>query len=128
MRKQMSDSETKDFIEEVNRIFHSNLILEGLFFAKDEKRGAKKIFLFTGSHVPNVALEWLGQHFATIAENGEISLSIEGAQAVGRTAKNTIELSTNQANDLYAGKDLPIKKADGFYILKKTAMFYARVE
>ena len=118
MRKQMSDLESEEFIKEINSTYELNLVVEGIFFAKDEKRGAKKIFFFTGSHTPKVALEWIGQHFATISEKGIIDLSIEGAQSVGRTAKKTISLSETEAGDLFAGKDLETKEADGNYILK----------
>lgn len=118
MRKQMSGDEVKGFIEEVNGVFLSNLVVEGMFFVKDEKHGTKKIFLFTGSHIPEVSVEWLGQHFATVKADGEISLSIEGAEIVGRTAKRIVELSSKQADDLFAGEDVFVDESDGFYIVK----------
>ena len=127
----MSDLEAREFIEEVNRQFQAELTLEGILFSKDEKREAKKIFLFTGSHAPKVPAEWIGQHFATIDSDGSISLSIEGAEKVGETAKKTVNLSRNEADEAMAGKGFDIEeKPDGFYIMKTgdKALGLCRVE
>jgi NOL1/NOP2/fmu family ribosome biogenesis protein len=121
MRKQMTEEEVTDFIRKIDSAFESELVLEGLLFAKDEKRDAIKIFLFTGSHLPKVALEWIGQHFATVEADNAINLSIEGAQTVGVTAKKTINLTNNEAEDLFAGRDIEpkTKTADGYYLIKR---------
>jgi NOL1/NOP2/fmu family ribosome biogenesis protein len=121
MRKQMTEDEVTEFIRKTDAVYDSSLILEGLLFAKDEKRDAKKIFLFTGSHIPKVAIEWIGQHFATMESDGAIKLSIEGAQAVGATAKKTINLTNDEAEDLFAGREIELetKTVDGYYLIKK---------
>ena len=120
MRKQMTESEVTEFIRKIDEAFDSKLVLDGLLFAKDEKRDAKKIFLFTGSHIPKVALEWIGQHFATMEGDGAITLSIEGAQTVGLTAKKTVELTNDESDVLFAGRDIELKTKtpDGYYVIK----------
>jgi len=124
MRKQMTEDEVTEFIRKTDAVYDSGLVLEGLLFAKDEKRDAKKIFLFTGSHVPRVALEWIGQHFATMEADGAVTLSIEGAQAVGVTAKKTVELTNDESEVLFAGREVELKRKvpDGCYIIKKGEM------
>jgi len=116
----MTEEETREFIGKINQQYQADLVLEGLLFQKDEKRDSKKIFLFTGTHIPKVPAEWIGQHFGTIESDGNVTLSIEGVQKVAGTARKTIELSRDDADEVFAGKDLGTTagKTDGYYILK----------
>lgn len=119
MHKKLNDAERREVIEKINGEYEADLEMEGTLLEKPEKRGARKIFLYTGDFLPKVPAEWTGSHLCTIREN-DVILSIEGAQAAGKTAEKVIDLSREDAEDVMAGRDMEIEtgKAPGYYILK----------
>jgi len=119
MLKKLNKGEERVLIEEIDRQYVSRLELEGIFLEKEEKREARKIFFYTDERIPDVPAEWTGQHFCTIKDNVVIP-SIEGAQAIGKTAKRLIELSYKEAEYIMSGRDVELKeeKERGYYILK----------
>ncbi len=121
MRRLMTDEEISDLVKKINSEFSSNFDpLDLKFFLKDEKRGDKKIFLYSGGELPKIPIEWIGLHFGTIQEDGFIP-SIEGAQIIGRTAKMKIlEVSKKGTLDIMSGFDICLteEKPTGCYILK----------
>jgi len=119
MLKKLDREEERALIEGVDRQYGSKLEICGLFLEKQEKRGARKIFLYTGERIPNVPAEWTGQHFCTVKEDIIIP-SIEGAEALGRTAEKVIELSHEEDVYIMSGRDVELEeeKGRGYYILK----------
>lgn len=119
MIKKLSPEEKEKVVGVIDSYYGSKLVIEGIFLLKEEKREAKKIFLYTGERLPGVPAEWTGQHFCTLKEN-DVILSIEGAQAVGKTAGKMIGLSYEEARYIMSGRDLGLKEAKekGYYILK----------
>ena len=89
MLRKLSSEEAAELVGKINAQYESNLDASGIFLSKDEKREAKKIFFYSGDHIPNVPAEWTGLHFCTV-KDGVVIPSIEGAQAYGRTAKRAI--------------------------------------
>ena len=90
-------------------------------FLKNEKN---KIFL-TNKQIfdldfSKLRINSLGLEFATIEKTGEIRLSIEGSQIIGKKAKkNILELNKKQIKKYLKGEDLEIKtKNKGFQIIK----------
>jgi hypothetical protein len=120
MIRKLKKEEAEKLMEEMNLQYDSQLKEEGLFLSKDEKRESRKIFLYTGDAIPNVPAEWTGQHYCTITGDKMIIPSIEGAQAIGKTAKKTIDLDYEQAKYVMSGRDVEVaeEKEGGYYILK----------
>ena len=101
----MSDSEKREALEKINGYYGSELTTDYMLLRKKEKDGMK-IFIYSGSELPKLPAEWVGLHLATINNEG-VSLSIEGAQLVGKTAsRNVVEITRAQAEDLMKGLDL----------------------
>jgi len=74
----------------------------------------EKLFLYTGGATKLHAL-WRGLHIA----NTDLSLTIEGAQLFGKTAKkNTVIVSKEQAEKYYCGEDLSGFVGSGFVLIK----------
>jgi NOL1/NOP2/fmu family ribosome biogenesis protein len=120
MPEQMIDEEVAALVEKINLQYGAKLAVEGHLLAKNEKRGARKIFRFTGSRIPKVPAEWVGSHFCTVDAEGAVIPSIEGAQLIGRTAEKIISVSYEDAEDIMAGKDIEADKglSEGYYLLK----------
>ena len=70
-------------------------------------------------------LQVVGNYFGEIMKNGELRLSIEGSQLVGREAKkNVVEISEKQVRSWLFGQDLPVDlEEDGFVIVKNNSDF-----
>lgn len=120
MRRLMADDETIELAKKINQKFGSDFNPANLrFFVKDEKRGDKKIFLYSGKEIPKIPAEWIGLHFGTI-QNEEFIPSIEGAQIIGRTATMIMDIGKEEAIDIMSGFDIgpSEEKPAGRYILK----------
>jgi len=65
-------------------------------------------------------LQVVGLYFGEIMENGELRLSIEGSQLIGKEAKkNVIEISDENVKKWLFGNDLGVEtECRGFIILK----------
>jgi NOL1/NOP2/fmu family ribosome biogenesis protein len=120
MPEDMSKTDVDALVEKINLQYGARLSFEGRLLTKNEKRGAKKIFRFTGSKVPHVPAEWVGSHFCTVDADGAVIPSIEGAQQIGLTAEKIILVSGAEAEDIMAGKDIDAKEGltEGYYLLK----------
>jgi NOL1/NOP2/fmu family ribosome biogenesis protein len=120
MPEDMSKEDVDALVEKINLQYGANLSFVGRLLAKNEKRGAKKIFQFTGSKMPHVPAEWVGSHFCTVDAEGIVIPSIEGAQQIGMTAEKVISVSYGDAENIMAGKDIEAKEglSEGYYLLK----------
>lgn len=123
MPEDMSKEGVDALVEKINLQYGANLSFEGRLLTKNEKRGAKKIFRFTGSKVPHVPAEWVGSHFCTVDADGAVIPSIEGAQLIGLTAEKVVSVSYEDAEIIMAGKDIGAKDGliEGYYLLKTGA-------
>lgn len=124
MPEPMSREDVDALVEKIDLQYGAKLQVDGILLEKKEKRGARKIFRFTGSNIPKVPAEWVGSHFCTIDADGLVIPSIEGAQIIGRTAEKIISVSYDDAEDIMAGKDIEAKKglSEGYYLLKEGDM------
>jgi len=66
-----------------------------------------------------------GVYFGEILDNGELRLSIEGSQMIGKCAgKNVLDVSKEKARSWLKGTDIEIEtKEKGFVILKNNGDF-----
>ncbi len=86
--------------------------------------GREKIYLITRSvdqfPLDQINLNSAGLYIAEL-KNGQIRLSIEGAQLIGPFAsKNICEVQENKAKDWLQGKDIEVEGSfDGFVIIKQ---------
>ena len=115
----MNEAEKLDALKKINDYYGSSFSTDHILLRKEEKDGLK-IFIYSGSLTPKIQIEWMGLHLATLG--GEVLLSIEGAQMIGKTARKTIEITRNDADDLMKGLDLKYAgELLGFVILKQAA-------
>ncbi len=119
MIRKLKKEDAEELFAEIDGQYGSKLVLEGMFLSKDEKRESRKLFLYTGDALPDVPAEWTGIHFCTIRD-GVVFPSIEGAEAIGKTASKAIELSREEAEYIMSGRDVVIGEETqaGYYILK----------
>ena len=86
-------------------------------------RGKENIYTITKDvgmiDMKNLRINSIGLYIAEV-KNGQLRLSIEGAQLIGPTAtKNVCELSEEQLKEWFKGNDLKMKGTyEGFVILK----------
>ena len=86
-------------------------------------RGKENIYTITKDvgmiDMKNLRINSIGLYIAEV-KNGQLRLSIEGAQLIGPTAtKNVCELSEEQLKEWFKGNDLKMEGTyEGFVILK----------
>lgn len=119
MHSELASDEKQKMIDEVNNFFGSRFSTDHRMFLKKEKKDANKIFLYSGSILPQLPVEWIGLHFITINE-GNIIPSIEGAQFIGNTAtKHVTDIGRDNAIKLFRGtNEIGYKNGEGITILK----------
>ncbi len=120
--KILNSKEKAEIEKKLNEQFGADKILGTLI-----KKGEEKIFLFTGDfnekQIRKLAelapLEKIGIYFAKEI-NGEIRLSIEGAQILKeQIKKNIFEIDEGQTEKWMMGQELNIKSGKtGFIIMK----------
>ena len=101
--------ESETLLARLNEYYGSSYKPEGELILNKEK-----LFVYTGgkTRLSNV---WCGLHIA----NTDLSLTIEGAQRFMATAtKNTLTLTSDQAERYYLGEDLAGFEGDGQRLLK----------
>jgi len=101
--------EAEELLARVNEYYGSSYGPEGRLILRKER-----LFLYTGEETKIIA-DWMGLNIA----NTDLSVTIEGAQAIGVTAtKNVVELTQKDAQKYYCGCDLPNHQGSGPVILK----------
>ncbi|GEM_PF-1467465 len=118
MVEKISNEEQQEVPKKINSYYGSSFSTDFILFKKIEKND-EKIFVYSGSFIPKLPIEWIGLHFATICPDG-IYLSIEGAQVIGKTAtKNVLDIDREQVNELMNGRDLAyVRNLHGYIIIK----------
>ena len=116
----MGSRELKEFFKLIEKQYGKTpALFEKLAFI----RGKERIFAISRDveliDMKNLRVNSLGLYIAEV-KNGQLRLSIEGAQLIGPDAtKNVYELSEEQLKEWFKGNDIKIEGVyDGFVILK----------
>jgi NOL1/NOP2/fmu family ribosome biogenesis protein len=117
--KILNSKEIKEILRLIEKQWNAKLKLNYAFLKNNKNR----IFI-VNKDISKIELEKLrinsiGMYFCEIDQQG-IRLSIEGSQIVGpKAAKNTVEITEQQAKQWLKGEDLEIEESyEGFVIIK----------
>jgi NOL1/NOP2/fmu family ribosome biogenesis protein len=91
-------ADSKELLERLNLYYGSTYVPEGRLILKGEK-----LFVYSG-YDTKLRTDWVGLHLA----NTDLSLSIEGCQIIGASAKaNVVTVNKAEAKNYFDGHDLP---------------------
>ena len=117
--KILNSKEIKEILRLIEKQWNAKLKLNYAFLKNNKNR----IFI-VNKDISKIELEKLrinsiGMYFCEIDQQG-IRLCIEGSQIVGpKAAKNTVEITEQQAKQWLKGEDLEIEESyEGFVIIK----------
>lgn len=124
MRIERVGKERQRILDDVNSFFGSSFSTEDRVLVHRKKRNIDRIFIYSGSSLPEVRAEWIGLHFVTVDERGIVP-TIEGAQLIGETAaKQVVDVSTSQALELFNGADsISCEQGEGIVIIRLEGLF-----
>lgn len=118
MRKELDKKEMEELAVKIESQFGFRLDPKPKYFAKPEKEGVK-LFIYTGSSLPELDAAWLGLHYGTLID-GLFCPSIEGAMLMKDAGKSAIEVSRKELEELMRGNDIEDKKGLSGYVIVKT--------
>ena len=116
----MGSRELKHFFKQIEDLYGK---VPALFEKVAFVHGKEKVYIITRDvekiEMKKIRINSLGLYIAEL-KNGQLRLSIEGAQIIGPTAtKNVCELNREQLKHWFQGQDLQIEgNYEGFVILK----------
>ncbi len=116
----MGSRELKHFFKQIEDLYGK---VPELFEKVAFVQGKEKIYVITRDvekiDMKKIRINSLGLYIAEL-KNGQLRLSIEGAQIIGPTAtKNVCELNREQLKQWFQGQDLTVEGTyEGFVILK----------
>lgn len=110
MAELLSGRDAGDFLGEVRAAFGASFDESRRFFSKRDGEELR-VFLYSGDSLPDLKVEWIGLHVATLSPRG-LLLTIEGAQLVGPSAeRGVVSVSGETAKELMSGREV---KMDGY--------------
>jgi NOL1/NOP2/fmu family ribosome biogenesis protein len=104
MRKELNQTEISGFGKKIAEQFGFRINPELKYFSKDEKEG-NKIFLYSGTRIPEMSIEWVGLHFGTQAGD-EFLPSLDGAQLMKTASKRLLEVGREEIEELMKGVEI----------------------
>lgn len=117
MRKELSKKEVDGLSKKIQDQYGFKINPNLRYFAKDEKEGMK-IFLYSGSEIPEIPIEWVGLHFGTQVED-KFQPSIDGAQLMNAASKNILQVSRQEVEEIMKGNEIKYDgECSGVIILK----------
>ncbi|MEM4336701.1 MAG: hypothetical protein QXG86_01730 [Candidatus Woesearchaeota archaeon] len=118
--KFLNTKEIKEIRKKIEEQWGCDFISDNVFVLSSKN----KIYLLSKDvekiNFKNMRISSAGLYFAEISENGELRLSIEGAQLIGRDAtKNVVNLTTDQVKNWLRGNDLDINTGKNCFVILK---------
>ncbi len=115
----MSRKDVKKFLKSINEYFESDFQSNDVFLKTEQN----KIYIVTPEawnfDLEKIHVKNIGIYFGQIMPSGEVRLSVEGSQLVGKTAKKIFTVNKEQLDMIsHSEKFETDVKNNGFFIVK----------